>query len=71
MSKLYSTQNDLLMKNLMEFYNKNNNLDKILFNGLLSNFTGFTKSYGKSIDIINCLSKHITLYILFSPFYSF
>ena len=30
MSKLYSTQNDLLMKNLMEFYNKNNNLDKIL-----------------------------------------
>ena len=31
MSKLYSTQNDLLMKNLMEFYNKNNNLDKILY----------------------------------------
>ena len=30
MSKLYSTQNDLLMKNLMAFYNKNNNLDKIL-----------------------------------------
>ena len=30
MSKLYSTQNDLLMKNLMAFYDKNNNLDKIL-----------------------------------------
>jgi len=30
MSKLYSTQNDLLMKNLMVFYDKNNNLDKIL-----------------------------------------
>ena len=30
MSKLYSTQNDLLMKNLMDFYNKNNNLEKIL-----------------------------------------
>lgn len=30
MSKLYATQNDLLMKNLMVFYNKNNNLEKIL-----------------------------------------
>lgn len=30
MSKLYSTQNDLLMKNLLAFYDKNNNLDKIL-----------------------------------------
>ena len=31
MSKLYSTQNDLLMKNLMVFLrHKNNNLDKIL-----------------------------------------
>ena len=30
MSKLYSTQNDLLMKNLMAFYDKNNNLEKIL-----------------------------------------
>ena len=40
---------------------KINNLDKILFNGPLSNFTGFTKSYGKSIDIINEFykSKHI------------
>ena len=30
MSKLYATQNDLLMKNLMAFYKKDNNLDKIL-----------------------------------------
>ena len=30
MSKLYATQNDLLMKNLMVFYNKDNNLEKIL-----------------------------------------
>ena len=30
MSKLYSTQNDLLMKNIIAFYDKNNNLDKIL-----------------------------------------
>tara|TARA_R100000152_G_C6782049_1_gene218142 strand:+ start:3989 stop:7282 length:3294 start_codon:yes stop_codon:yes gene_type:complete len=52
--------------NLYVLYNKDqfakiNNLDKILFNGPLSNFTGFTKSYGKSIDIINEFykSKHI------------
>ena len=30
MSKLYSTQNELLMKNLMDFYNREGNLDKIL-----------------------------------------
>ena len=30
MSKLYTTQNDLLMKNLMKFYTKDNNLEKIL-----------------------------------------
>ena len=30
MSKGYSTQNELLMNNLMEFYKKNNNLEKIL-----------------------------------------
>ena len=30
MSKLYSTQNELLMKNLLTFYQRNNNLDKIL-----------------------------------------
>ncbi len=26
----YNTQNSLLLNNLMKFYNKNNNLDKIL-----------------------------------------
>ena len=30
MSSGYSTQNELLMKNLMDFYEKDNNLDKIL-----------------------------------------
>ena len=30
MSGNYCTQNNLLLTNLLEFYNKNNNLDKIL-----------------------------------------
>jgi hypothetical protein len=30
MSSRYSTQNDLLLKNLLRFYNKNNNLQKML-----------------------------------------
>ena len=30
MSKNYSTQNDLLLKNLLEFYNRDNNMDTML-----------------------------------------
>ena len=30
MSKLYTTQNELLLKNLMKYYNKDDNLEKIL-----------------------------------------
>lgn len=59
MSKKYTTQNELLLNNLMKFYNKDNNLEKIL-----PIINGESKLSIRSIDwfVTNYSKKNYTIY---------
>ena len=58
MSLHYSTQNSILLENLMKFYNKNNNIDKIL-----PIINGESKISLRLIDwfVTNYSKKHFTI----------
>jgi hypothetical protein len=64
MSNTYSTQNDLLMKNLLAFYDKNNNLEKMLkiINGeskiSLRIIDWFSTNYAKKNFSVYTIIKH-------------
>ena len=59
MTKKYTTQNELLLNNLMKFYNTNNNLDRIL-----PIINGESKLSIRSIDwfVTNYAKKNYTIY---------
>jgi hypothetical protein len=59
MEKTYATQNEILLNNLMKFYNKDNNIDKIL-----PIINGESKLSIRIIDwfVTNYSKKHYTVY---------
>ena len=69
-SSRYTTQNDLLLKNLLEWYNKDDNLNKMLsiINGesaiSLRIVDWFVTNFAKKILQFIILSKKIKLYVL-------
>ena len=61
MSKTYSTQNELLMSNLLSFYKKDNNLQK-----MLNIINGESKISLRIVDwfATNYAKKNFTIYII-------
>lgn len=62
MTQSYSTQNDLLLKNLLEFYKQNNNMDN-----MLKIINGESKISLRIIDwfVTNYAKKYYTVYQLY------